>query len=110
MTHTFFINASSGTFERYRNLLEMEVEKRTLLTPDMIDDGKPSYPIGAWLDFDGEKRNYEHCADKIVEIINSDKNVGDHFNLLIYINLNEFEEYLCIAEQNVNEKVHCREA
>lgn len=109
MTHTFFINASSGTFERYRALVETELEKRTLLTLDPIG-GESAYPVREWYGFQGEKRVYEHCADRMTEIIDSDKNVGDGFNLLVYIDLNEFPEYTAISEENASAKLHCRQA
>lgn len=109
MTHTFFINASSGTFERYRALVETELEKRTLLAPDLLN-GESAYPIREWYGFKGEKRVYEHCADRMTEIMDSDKNVGEGFNLLVYIDLNEFPEYAAISEENASAKLHCRQA
>jgi len=110
MTHTFFINASSGTFERYRDLVEMEMEKRKLLTPDLLHGGENTYPIREWYGLKGEKRAYERCADRITEIIDSDKNVADEFNLLIYIDLNEIPEYTAVSKENASAKLHCRQA
>lgn len=109
MTHTFFINASSGTFERYRALVETELEKRTLLIPEPME-GESAYPIREWYGFRGEKRVYEHCADRMTEIIDSDKNVGEGFNLLVYIDLNEFPAYAAIPQENASAKLHCRQA
>ena len=110
MTHTFFINASSGTFERYHALVEMEMEKRNLLTPELLHGAENAYPIREWYAVKDEKRVYEHCADQITEIIDSDKNVTDGFNLLVYIDLNEFPEYTAIEEENASAKLHCRQA
>ncbi|MBQ3489133.1 MAG: hypothetical protein IJA86_00900 [Clostridia bacterium] len=130
MSHTFFINASFAEFDRYQVLAEMEIEKRQLLTLDILDSENPSenssgksYPIKNWCDVTDGRRNYEYCADKIREIIDSDKNVSDNFNLVIYIDLCEFEEYKNIPELEEYEhltaeekpspyrqKLNCREA
>lgn len=132
MIHTFFINATSGKIDYYQDLLTMEIEKRNLLMLEYFEDQsasnrhsrrmdsvkeKKSYFIKKWNDVPskegkGAKPNFYHYAKEIAEIIDSDKEVGGAYNLIVYIDLMDFEDYRKTLEEaeNLMEVYRCREA
>ncbi len=97
-----------------RNLLMLEyfddkyASEHNSAKSDFIKD-KRSYFIQKWNDIplrkenaavqyadqtdDRKKPNFYHCAKKIAEIIDSDKEVGSDYNLIVYINLMDFDDY-----------------
>ncbi len=75
--------------DNYENLLEIEHEMRQLVSLDC--------PIKDW----NSDAGYESCARRMGELIDSYKNINNSFNLLIYVDLVSFKEYVSIPlEEN----------
>ncbi|MBR7161921.1 MAG: hypothetical protein IKD07_05850, partial [Clostridia bacterium] len=132
--HTFFINASSERIETYQALVEMELEKRTLVMLNLFDENEADaagfgktgtnsrtlpYFIKDWYrdsavrgaNGKNVKRNYRAYAEKIAEIIDSDKEIGDQYNLIVYVDLMDFDDYkkaVSEAKSNLMQLYHCR--
>lgn len=81
--HTAFINTAKKNIDNYADILEIQTETRQLLPF--------SCPLGSWLD--GQK-GYCQCAMQIGETIDSYKEVNNDYNLVIYVDLLEFNDYL----------------
>lgn len=94
--HTIFINTSKNLIGGHIDVLGMEREFKKLTYFDC--------PFASW---DAQKREYEKCADKIGELIDSHKEINNQFNLIIYVDLLEISEYqqLSYAGTGVVEQV-----
>ncbi len=83
--HTFFINTSKKSIDDYDALFDIHYETKTLVSL--------SCPLVNWYD---EKKGYIRCTEKMSELIDGYVELNNAFNLIIYIDLPEFEAYSSI--------------
>lgn len=80
--HTVFINTSRNAVGGRIDVLGMEKEFKRITLVDC--------PLSQWL---SKERGFEACALKIGEMIDSYKEINNHYNLIVYVDLLEMQEY-----------------
>ncbi len=84
--HTFFINTSKKILDDYKVLFDVYYENRTLVSMNCELDN--------WYD---EELGSAHCIKRMREMIDNYIELNNDFNLIVYIDLTEIEEYSKIS-------------
>lgn len=94
--HTFFINTSENKIDQYDDVFEVCRENRELISLDC--------PIAEW---HNENGGYKALASEIGEIIDSYRDVGNEYNLILYVDLFRFNALRNIPRGENLEREQC---
>ncbi len=91
--HTFFVNASKRSLNYYDILFDICHENMNLVSLE--------YPMDEWY---SPEKGYIACAAKMAAEIDSNSEITNDFNLVVYIDLCEIRQYAAIARQEARSK------
>ncbi len=91
--HTFFINTSQKELNEYDILFDVHYENKALVSMN--------YPMSDWYD---ENKGYKACVNHMSEMIEGYVELGNAFNLIIYIDLPENKAYSSIPRDAFHDK------
>lgn len=97
--HTFFINTSGKDLGNCAELFEIQTETRRLVPLDC--------PLAKWND---QNEGYEACVKHMGEQIDNYKDINNDFNLILYIDLLNYEAYTAIPMKKHRERYACLKA
>ena len=97
--HTFFINTSGKALANCAELFEIQTETRRLVPLDC--------PLAKWND---QNEGYAACVKKMGEQIDNYKDINNDFNLILYVDLLEYEAYTSISMKKQRERYACLKA
>ncbi len=98
--HTFFINTSKKDLSVYDVLFEIHYERKSMISL--------ACPMDKW---DDPEKGYKVCVEKMREMIEGFVELTDAYNLIVYIDLAENEDYASIPrgeEYDRQREAYCR--
>ena len=97
--HTFFINTSGKELGNCADIFEIQHETRRLVSLEC--------PLAKW---DDEEKGYKSCVKKMGELIDSYKDINNDFNLILYVDLLNYEKYTSIPMSKHIDRYACLKA